>query len=105
VGVEASDEVAMARLRGPGREITLDPVDALGDVGPDGLGRRPGMSQGGRGEVDRGDLPAAGSEPERVGPVATARVEGGTRIQVPGGLGQMGVRRALRDCVPMLAQG
>jgi hypothetical protein len=105
VDVQAGDEVVVARLWGPGREIALDPGDALGDVRPDGLGRRPGMSQGGRGEVDRGDLPSARGEPERVGPVTTARVEGDTGTQVPDCLGQMGVRRALRDCVPVLTQG
>jgi hypothetical protein len=37
--------------------------------------------------------------------VATARVEGDTGTQVPDCLDQMSVRRALRDCVPVLAQG
>jgi hypothetical protein len=105
VDVQAGDEVVVARLRGPGREIALDPVDALGDVRPDGLGRRPGMSQGGRGEIDRGDLPSARGEPDRDGPVTTARVMGDTRTQVLDRFGQMGVRQAFRDCIPVLAQG
>jgi hypothetical protein len=49
----------MTRLRSPAREIGLDPVDAPGDVCPGGLGRRSGVSQGGRGEIDRCDLPDA----------------------------------------------
>ncbi|MDT4926291.1 MAG: hypothetical protein QOG01_4004 [Pseudonocardiales bacterium] len=36
--VQARYDVIVARLWDPGREIALDPVDALGDIRPDGLG-------------------------------------------------------------------
>jgi hypothetical protein len=49
------------------------------DFCPDGLGRRSGVSQGGRGEIDRRDLPSVRSEPERVGPLTTPRIKGQPR--------------------------
>ena len=104
VDIQADHKVVLVPLRRPGREIGLDPVDALGDVRPDGLGRRPGMCQGRRGEVNRGDLPSARSEPKRVGPVAAARVESASGRQVADLGGQMGVRAPLRHAIPVLAQ-
>ena len=73
--------------------------------GPHRLGRRPGVCQGRRGEVNRGDLPSARSEPERVGPVTAARVESASGTQVVDLGGQMGVRGPLRDAASVLAQG
>ena len=43
--------------RSPGRKIGLDPVDALGNARPDGIGGRR-MCEGRRGEVDRGHPPS-----------------------------------------------
>jgi hypothetical protein len=63
------------------------------------------MSQGRRGEVNRGDLPSARREPERVGPVAAASVERASGTQVTDLGGQMGVRGALRDAIAVRAQG
>ena len=69
-----------ARLQGPGRsEVGLDPVDALGDVRPQGLGGRPGGRAGGRGEVDRGDLPSARGKPKRCRTRDRSRRRGPTR--------------------------
>src|SRR5438067_1986646 len=95
----------MTRLRRPAREIGLDPVHTLGDVPPGGLGRRSGVSQGGRGEIDRRDLPSVRSEPERVGPVTTSRIKGKPRAQASSLGGQMRVRRATGDIARALAQG
>ena len=53
----------------------------------------------------RGDLPSARSEPERVGPLAAARVESASGTQVTDLGGQMGVRGPLRDAIPVLPQG
>jgi hypothetical protein len=94
----------MTRLWGPAREIGLDPVDTPGDVPPGGLGRRSGVSQGGRGEINRRDLPSMRSEPERVGPVTTSRIKGEPRAQASSLGGQMRVRWATRDIVRALAQ-
>jgi hypothetical protein len=63
------------------------------------------MSQGRRGEVNRRDLPSARSEPQRVGPLTAARVESASGTQVTDLGGQMGVRRPLRDAIPVRAQG
>jgi hypothetical protein len=63
------------------------------------------MSQGRRGEVNRGDLPSARSEPKRVGPVAAARVESASGTQVTDLGGQMGVRGPLCDAIPVRAEG
>ena len=82
----------MARLRRPGREVALDPLD----LRPGGLGRRPGVGEGGRGEVDPGDLPSLRGEPEGVGAVAAAGVEGASGRQVRNLGAEVRVRRALR---------
>jgi hypothetical protein len=58
---------------------------------------------GRRGEVNRGDLPSARSEPERVGPVAAAGVESASGTEIAEVGGQMGVRGPLRDAIPVLA--
>ena len=50
-------------------------------------------------------LPAARSEPQRVGAVAAAGVKGTSGTE-PCELGrQMRIRRTLRDAIPVLAQG
>jgi hypothetical protein len=103
--VQAGHKVVVTRLRGPGLKIGLDQVDAPGDVRPGGLGRRSGVSQGGRGEIDCCDMPSVGREPECVGSVTAARVEGATGAQVPDLGGQMRVRGAIRDGIRTLAQG
>jgi uncharacterized protein len=97
VDVQANDQIVVPRLRRPGREITLDPVDALHDIGPSRLGHRPPVSQCRWREVHRRDLPAMRGEPERVCAMSTAGVEGASRRKV-GSLGrQMRVGRAGRD--------
>jgi hypothetical protein len=103
VDVQAGDEVVVAPLRGPGRQIALDPVDALGDLRR--LGRRPRVREGVRGEVDRGDPPTAFGEPERVGPATAAGVEGVPGTQVPDRGAQMRVRGAISEPIAVLAQG
>ena len=61
------------------------------------------MRQGGRGEVDRGDLPSARGKPERVGPVTAAGVERRSGAQVPYLRAQMCVRGAMLQLVGVLA--
>jgi hypothetical protein len=103
VDIQAGDEVVAAG-RDPGRQITLDPGDALGDVRAHGLGRRPGVREGGRGEVDRRYLPSARGKPKRVGPLTAARVEGQPGAQVHCLGGQMCIWGAMRDSMRVLAQ-
>src|ERR1700694_4786018 len=95
----------MTRLCGPGREIALDPDDALRDVRPDRLGHRPAMGQGARGEIDRRDLPSMRGEPKRVSSVSAACVEGAPGVKVHNFADEMCVRWALRDFIRVLTQG
>ncbi len=57
-------KIVKASLRRPNREVALDPINALGDVRPEGHGCRPTVGQDRRREVDRGDRPSARSQPE-----------------------------------------
>jgi hypothetical protein len=84
VDIQGDHKVVLVPLRRPGRKIGVDPVDALGDVRPHGLGRRPGVCQGRRGEVNRGDLPSARSHAAGLAS-SLARAYGG---------GDTGLRRA-----------
>ena len=104
VDVQANNEIVTPRLHRPRREIALDPVDALCDIGPSGRGHRPPVSQRRCREVHRRDLPAMRGEPERVCAMSTAGVEGASRRKV-GRLGhQMRVWWTVRDLVAVLAQ-
>jgi hypothetical protein len=91
--------------RRPRKKAIEEKMDAWGWVRSHGLGRRPCISQGRRGEVNRGHVPSARSEPERVGPVAAARVESASGTQVTDLGSQMRVRGPLRDAIPVRAHG
>ncbi len=102
--VQANNEIVMPRLRRPGREIALDPLDALCDIGPGNLGHRPPVSQCRCREVYRRDLPAMRGEPKRVCAMSTASVEGTSRRKVGSLCHQMCVGWMARDFVGVLAQ-
>ena len=63
------------------------------------------MREGGRGEVDGGDLPPGRGQPDRLGAVPAAGVEGAARLQVADLGEQVRVRWHLRDLVAVLVQG
>ena len=73
------------------------PVDPTGDIRPGSLGRRAGMSQGDRGEINRRDLPSVRGEPERVRPMTAARVKSASWFQTRQFTGEMHVRETTRD--------
>ena len=101
-GVRADPGAHEQRALADDTEVDLDPLDASGDLGSERLGGRPGVRQRGRGEVDRGHLPAARGEPERVGPVPAAGVERDAGRQVVQLLGQVRIGRTLSDSVAVL---
>lgn len=80
-------------------------MDALGDGLAGGGGHEAGVVQGGEGEVDRGDSPAVGGEPEGLGAVAAAGVQGAAGGQGLGFGGQVVVWRAAGDFAGVVAEG
>lgn len=102
--VQRDHEVEVTGLRGPGLEIGLDPVDTAGDIRPGSVGRRAGMSQGGRGEINRRDLPSVRSEPERVRPMTAACIERASWLQTRDFTGEMRGRGMTRNPVRALTQ-
>src|ERR1017187_11024583 len=75
VHVLGGDQVVAGRARVPRGEVRVPPVDVLGDLSAC-LGRVGGSAlQRDGGQVDRGDLPAALSEPDGVRALAAADVQ------------------------------
>lgn len=103
--VQGGDEVIAAWFRGPGSEVGLDPVDAPGEIRPGGLGCRSALGESGCREIDRRDLPSLRGQPERIGAVTAARIEGEAWLQAADLGGQMPVRGSMRDLIRTLAQG
>ena len=66
---------------------------------------RPSEADRGRGEVDRGDLPPGGGEPDRLGSVPASRIEGEAWLHVPDLREQESIRRPTRHLLWALAQG
>jgi hypothetical protein len=104
VNVQADHEIEVTGLRDPGREISLHPVDTAGDIRPGNLGRRAGMSQGDRGEINRGDLPSVRGEPQRVRPMTATCIKRASWLQTRDFTDEMRVRGTTRDPARALTQ-
>jgi hypothetical protein len=101
VPVQADHEVVSVRRQSPGRQVRLDPVDALSCVRAEALRAGPGVAEGGRREVDCRDLPSSRREPERLRavPAPASSAKPGRRSAASASRCAFGGRRATA-CVP-----
>ncbi len=103
--VQGDGQVIGVRFRSPGPQIGLHPPNPRRNLRPRGAGGGPGLAQRGRGEIDRGDLPAVRGEPPGLGPVPASRVKRPPRGQ-PLEIGdQVRVRRSVGHGVRMVTEG